>query len=137
MQNPYAPPEINLAVSKSLDKVDDKPSKPIIPAIIGLFTYGSASPYALVLCIEQYLQQGFRRLPFSIHIATLLATLGSVAWFSWNILIATDVLNWMVGNPASMYVQVGFMMWTATLVFFIWLAWRVIRFRKLPRLSER
>jgi hypothetical protein len=127
MQNPYAPPET--ATSPSITKVDTSaPSKPIIPAVIGIFTYGSSSPYALVLCVEHYLNPNLRPTPWSTHIAAVLATIGSIAWFAMNIVYSWETIDLLVGRPTSMYAQIGLMMWLATFVFFGWSIWRFVRF---------
>jgi uncharacterized membrane protein YuzA (DUF378 family) len=129
MQNPYAPPETNVAQSDSAGAGDQKPAKPIIPAVIGMFTYGSSSPYALVLCLEQYLHGGLRLAPLSTHIALVLSTLGALAWFVLSLLMAMDVLSLIVGNSSSPYSQIGLMMWISNLVFVVWAFFRIRRFR--------
>lgn len=129
MQNPYAPPETNVAQFDGADAGDKKTTKPIIPAVIGMFTYGSSSPYALVLCIEQYVHSGLRLAPISTHIALVLSTLGSFAWFVLSLLISMDVLNLIVGNSSSPYDQIGLMMWISNLVFVVWAFFRIRRFR--------
>ena len=127
MQNPYAPPET--AIPASTTKIDTRaPSKPIIPAVIGIFTYGSSSPYALVLCVEHYLNPNLRPTPWSTHIAAVLATIGSFGWFALNLLYSSQTIELFVGNPTSMYAQIGLMLWLATFVFFVWAIWRIVRF---------
>lgn len=131
LQNPYAPPEFKTNASIATEHAAEKPLKPIIPAVIGLFTYGSSSPYALVLCVEMYLRRKVHPVAISTHIAAFLSLLGTIVWSALNILMAPDAFNWMIGRPASMYAQIGFMMWTATLVFFLWLTWRINRFHRI------
>ncbi|MDX1930932.1 MAG: hypothetical protein SFV81_30685 [Pirellulaceae bacterium] len=103
-----------------------KPSKPIIPAIIGMFTYGSSSPYALVLCIEHYLRP-VHPIPWSTHIATVLAAIGTAGWFALNLVFCPQVFSWLAGNTVA-YAEIGLMMGCATIVFFIWSMWRVALF---------
>ena len=99
-------------------------SKPIIPAVIGLFTYGSSSPYALVLCIEHYLNDGICPKPISTHVATLLSLVGSLVWFALNIAYAPQILGTFVGRPLGMYGEIGVKAWIATAVFLCWAFWR-------------
>jgi hypothetical protein len=107
------------------------PSKPIIPAVIGMFTYGSSSPYALVLCIEHYLDASIRPIPVSTHIAAVLAFLGSLGWFALNFVYLPQIFGMLAGQPIGMYGAIGVMAWIATLIFMSWACWRLIR---LPRL---
>ncbi len=98
MENPYAPPETS---TRALERVEEvqKVSKPIIPASIGIFTYGSSSPYALVLCIEHYLNPKLRPIPWTTHIAAVLSAIGSIIWFGFNILISGEVLSTLLARP--------------------------------------
>ena len=127
MHNPYAPPETVTRASIEHEHAGT-PSKPIIPAVIGMFTYGSTSPYALVLCVEHYLNPNFRPVPWSTHIAAVLATIGSFGWFALNLLYAAHTIDVFLGNSTSMYSGLGLMMLVATLVFFGWATWRIVRF---------
>lgn len=129
MQNPYAPPETS---TRALDRGEEvqKVSKPIIPALIGIFTYGSSSPYALVLCIEHYLSPKLRPIPWTTHLAAVLATIGSIIWFWFNIVISGEVLSLFRSDQPSMYLSIGLSVWFATIVFFIWTVWRVVQFRR-------
>lgn len=129
MENPYAPPETS---TRALERVEEvhKISKPIIPASIGIFTYGSSSPYALVLCIEHYLNPKLRPIPWTTHIAAVLATIGSIIWFGFNFVISGEVLSTLLRGQPSMYLSIGLSVWFATIVFFIWTAWRVVQFRR-------
>lgn len=129
MLNPYTPPETASSVRQPTQPVDP-PSKPIIPAVIGLFTYGSSSPYALVLCVEQYLRPHTQPLPRSTHLAAVLSACGSLAWIALNLVCAPDAIDGLTGRQLSMYSQMGLMIWFASLAFLIWMTWRVIRFKR-------
>jgi hypothetical protein len=129
MNNPYEPPESGSA-SSNATQVDQPPSKPIIPAVIGMFTYGSSSPYALVLCAEHYLGPNLRSTPWSTHLATLLATFGSFVWFTMGIRFLPLTLALITGNPTSTYASIGLTIWIATAVFFVWAIWRLVRLRR-------
>jgi hypothetical protein len=127
MENPYAPPAMTTPVSiASADATP--PSKPIIPAVIGMFTYGSTSPYSLVLCVEQYLEPCRRPIPWSTHIATVLAIFGSVGWLGMNLVYCSETFDLLLGKPTTMYAQIGLMVWLASCVFISWALWRVVRF---------
>ena len=129
IQNPYAPPELATATSDAFD--DDRSlSKPMIPAVIGILTYGSSSPYALVLCIEHYLSRRLRPVPRTTHAATALAALGTVGWFALNLACYSQTIDLLAGNPTSMYAQIGLMTWMATIIFFAWAIWRFVRFMR-------
>ncbi len=131
MHNPYAPPESAETVSRVSPHAKNQ-SMPMIPALIGLFTYGSSSPYALVLCVEHYLRPNSRPIPWAIHIATVLAIFGTVAWFAFAIVCSSPVFDLFKGEPASIYTQLALMVWLATVVFFVWMFWRIARFRRQP-----
>ena len=103
------------------------PTKPIIPAVIGLFTYGSSSPYALVLCIEHYLDARIRPKPISTHIATGLALIGSLGWYALTFSYLPHMLGMFAGQPLEMYGEIGVMTWIATTVFLCWACWRFVR----------
>ena len=135
MQNPYAPPETNVAQSDGADAGGPKPAKPIIPAVIGMFTYGSSSLYALILCIEQYARRNSRRVPSSTHIALVLAVIGSLGWSAFSIVSAIPLVNLVTGNGSSQYMSLGFMVWISNLVFICWTIWRIRRFRQSPNVS--
>lgn len=117
--NPYAPPGTYAAETKQLRHEADR-SKPIIPAIIGVFTYGSSSPYALVLCIEQYLRWARYSIPWSTHVAMVLSIFGTIVWIGLNL-----VCSW-----ESMYGGLGFYVWSASAAFLIWLIWRIVLFQR-------
>ena len=102
----------------------------MIPAIIGIFTYGSSSPYALVLCVEHYLRPNSRPIPWSIHVATVLAVFGTVAWFAFTLFCSAPLLDMLAGEPISIYTELSLMTWLATIAFFIWMTWRIVRFRR-------
>lgn len=129
MKNPYSAPETTLPAS-TVSQDAPKPSKPLIPAVIGLFTYGSSSPYALVLCVEHYLRPHSRPIPWSTHVAAVLASIGTAGWFVLNLILSADVVTLFVGKPHSMYAVPGLILWCMTLVFFIWMAWRIDRFHR-------
>lgn len=128
-QNQYAPPD---AVAPTSNDIEDagSPSKPMIPAAIGLFAFGSSSPYALVLCIEHYLDPRLRPIPWSTHFATVLGAIGSIGWFGLNLVYASQAIDLLAGNPTSMSAQSGL----ATLVFCVWATWR---FREYLRGSSQ
>ena len=128
MRNPYEPP-LHQPASQTDNLKTPRVSKPIIPAVIGLFTWGSSSPYALVLCVEQYLKRETPSIHWSTHIATLLSLVGTVAWASINAFATPAILNLIAGNAGTLYTPLAILLWAATFVFFIWLAWRVIIFR--------
>ena len=106
------------------------PSKPIIPAVIGMFTYGSSSPYALVLCIEHYFDASIRPKPISTHIAAVLALIGSFVWFAVTLAFLPQMLGMVAGEPLGMYGEIGVIAWIATAVFLCWACWRFVRFRR-------
>ena len=128
MNNPYEPPSAEGA-SQSGVRNTQRVSKPIIPAVIGIFTWGASSPYALVLCVEQYLKRGISPIHWSTHVAALLSILGTVAWTAVNVFATPEILNLVAGNGRTMYSELAIMLWISTLVFFIWLGWRVTLFR--------
>lgn len=135
MQNPYAPPETNVAQFDGADAGDKKTTKPIIPAVIWMFTYGSSSPYALVLCIEQYARRNSRRVPSSTHIALVLAFIGSLSWFALSTLYILPLVGFIAGNNSLPYMSLGLMVGIANLVFIVWTIWRIRRFRQPPNVS--
>ncbi|MEM0925583.1 MAG: hypothetical protein AAGJ83_06065, partial [Planctomycetota bacterium] len=88
-ENPYSPPA-SLGSIEANSTEESVISKPIIPAVIGCFTYGSCSPYALVLCWEHYRSQGVTRTSFPTHLALLLSFAGTIAWMALSYLVAVD-----------------------------------------------
>ena len=126
MLNPYSPPTTVSAPPMAVAE-SSPPTKPIIPAVIGLFTYGSSSPYALVLCIEHYLDARIRPKPISTHIATALSLIGSLVWFALIFACLPQVLGMFAGKPLGMYGEIGVMTWIATAVFLCWACWRFVR----------
>jgi|GEM_PF-2827365 hypothetical protein len=128
-QNPYAPPATEHLVIKPQSGMP-KPTRPIIPAIIGMFTYGSTSPYALVLCAEQYLRWSTARPLLSTHIALPLSILGTLGWLSINIAIAPDAIRALMERDPSSYGSIGLLFWIADGAFLLWAYWRFRLFRK-------
>ncbi|MFN7291924.1 MAG: hypothetical protein ACK5YR_14990 [Pirellula sp.] len=135
MRNPYAPPETNVAQSDGAGEGEQKPAKAIIPAVIGMFTYGSSFPYALVLCVEQYARSNSRPVPSSTHIALVLAVIGSLGWGALSILYMMPLVSLIVGNASSPYASIGLMALFSNLVFVLWTIWRIHRFRQPPNVS--
>jgi hypothetical protein len=135
MQNPYAPPETNVTQSDSAGAGDQKPAKPIIPAVIGMFTYGSSSPYALVLCLEQYARRNSRRVPWSTHIALVLSVIGTLGWFALSILYMIPLVSLIIGNASSPYASIGLLVLISNLIFIRWTIWRIRQFRQSPNVS--
>jgi hypothetical protein len=125
--NPYAPPGISSPATKPIQHEADR-SRPIIPAVIGVFTYGSSSPYALVLCIEQYLRCERSSIPWSTHVAMVLSVLGTMGWIGLTLLCFSE----------SMLAGLGLYMLIASVTFLIWLIWRIVLFqRKSPSMQLR
>jgi hypothetical protein len=125
--NPYAPPGISSPATKQIQHEADR-SRPIIPAIIGVFTYGSSSPYALVLCIEQYLRSARSSIPWSTHVAMVLSIFGTMVWIGLTLLCFSE----------SMLAGLGLYMLIASVTFLIWLIWRIVLFqRKSPSMQLR
>ena len=118
--NPYAPPETSAAAMEPIRQDADR-SKPIIPAVIGVFTYGSSSPYALVLCIEHYLSYAWSAIPWSTHVAMVLSILGTIGWIGLNLIVSLNM--WMYGGLA-------FYLWGASLAFVIWMICRIVLFQR-------
>lgn len=129
-QNPYAPPATEHSIIKPQSGMP-KPTRPIIPAIIGIFTYGSTSPYALVLCAEQYLRRSITRPLLSTHIALPLSILGTIGWIGMNVLISLDTIHLLTGNDSSSYGSLGLLFWIADGAFLLWAYWRFRLFCKL------
>lgn len=128
-QNPYAPPTADHLVEKPLAGVP-KLTRPIIPAIIGIFTYGSTSPYALVLCAEQYLRRSKTRPLLSTHIALPLSILGTLGWLSMNVMLAPETIRSLMESGSSSYGSIGLLFWIADGAFLLWAYWRFRLFRK-------
>jgi hypothetical protein len=128
-QNPYAPPETLHPVTKQIRNVANN-SRPIVPAVIGLFTYGSSSPYALVLYVEQYLRSDRSSIPLSTHVAAGLSILGTMVWISLNLVYSSGVVDLLTGRGTSMYAGLGLSVWSASVAFLIWLIWRIMLFQK-------
>lgn len=128
-QNPYAPPTIVQAASDK-PQGERRPPIPIIPAVIGMFTYGSTSPYALVLCVEQYMQWPRSPVPWTTHVALLLSIIGTLGWIGLNIACFPAVTGLWVGNGSVTYASLGLAVWCASLAFLIWLVWRILLFRQ-------
>jgi len=125
--NPYAPPGISSPATKQIQHEADR-SRPIIPAIIGVFTYGSSSPYALVLCIEQYLRCARSSIPWSTHVAMVLSIFGTMVWIGLTLLCFSD----------SMFAGLGLYLLIASVAFLIWMIWRIVLFqRKSPSMQLR
>jgi hypothetical protein len=103
------------------------PTKPIIPAVAGLFTFCALSPYALVLCIEHYLDPRIRPKPISTHIATALALIGSLGWYALAFSHLPHMLGMFAGQPPGMHAGIGVMTWIATAIFLCWTCWRFVR----------
>jgi len=117
--NPYAPPAISAPATKQILHEADR-SRPIIPAVIGVFTYGSSSPYALVLCIEQYLREARSSIHWSTHVAMVLSIIGTMGWIGLNLVCFSEPMFaglWLYGLSASV-------------AFLIWLIWRIVLFRR-------
>lgn len=134
MQNPYSPPK-TVSSPPSVEAKANTLTKPLIPALIGLFTYGSSSPYALVLCIEHYLDARIRPKPISTHIATLLSLIGSLIWFALAFAFLPQILRILAGQPFGMYDAMGVMTWIATAIFLCWASWRFVRHVRQPKLG--
>lgn len=117
--NPYAPPGTSAPATKRVRHEADR-TRPIVPAVIGLFTYGSSSPYALVLCIEQYLLWARSSIPWSTHIAMVLSIFGTMGWIELNLLCFSE----------SMFAGLGLYVWSASVAFLIWLIWRIVLFQR-------
>lgn len=122
--NPYTPPS-TAHPSDNERASQQKQTKPIIPAVIGLFTYGSTSPFALVLCVEQYLRRATARPLVSTHFALPLSILGTMGWIAFKVLIAPDTLNFILGRNASSYGTVGLGLWIVNALFLVWAYWRL------------
>lgn len=128
MENPYAPTTVNTHPAKA--EVPPKLPKPIVPAIIGLVTYGSCSPYALVLCIEQYLRPVSPRIPLMTHVAVVLSILGTSYW---AVVSFGGVL--MLVGASEMYQKVGLIICIANAIFLCWTYWRIRVFQKRGKRS--
>ncbi len=113
--NPYAPPGTSAPAATQIPHEEGR-SRPIIPAVIGVFTYGSSSPYALVLCIEQYLGCARSSIPQSTHVAMGLSIYGTLCWIVLNLICYSEGL--------ALYV------WSASVAFLIWLIWRIVVFQR-------
>ena len=128
-QNAYAPPETCYLATTEIRNESNR-SKPIIPAIIGFFTYGSSSPYALVLCVEQYLSLPRSSIPWSTHVATVLSLFGTMSWIFLNLVYAGAVINSLIGREKSTYASLGLTIWLASTIFLIWMIWRIVLFQR-------
>lgn len=94
-----------------------------------MFTYGSCSPYALVLCIEQYLRPPQHGVHWRVHLALLLAAVGSLGWILFSAAAGWEVIQAYVYNQSSMYGYLGVWIWVANIAFFGWTWWRISLFQ--------
>lgn len=127
--NPFAPPSIDHPATIQPNKESPR-AKPIIPALIGVFTYGSTSPYALVLCIEQYLRRSTTPPLLSTQIALPLAILGTIGWIGFNIVMAVETVDNLLGGKTTSYGNLGLFLWIADAAFIVWALWRMQIFRR-------
>lgn len=128
-RNPYVPTGAGHFATQQ-GQPEPNRSKPIIPALIGLFTGGAASPYALVLCLEQYLRLGRSEIPWTTHVATVFAMFGTMGWILLTLLFSSQAIDWILGRGAPMYGVLGVCLWCANGVFLIWTLLRMASFQR-------
>lgn len=128
-ENPYLPPVPTSSDNHKSELTSNVP-KPIIPALIGIVTYGSSSPYALVLCIEQYLRPAAARITLTTHISMVLSIAGTIGWGGLSYIMGAETIKFLADSGRSMYGPMGLFIWIANFILFFWIYWRIKLFQR-------